>query len=229
MKPIEISYELQFEDGRTKNYEVKIDPTDFTYILPQDALKPEWAKLDNNKCKNCPLNSAQSPYCPVALNVAQMVEDFKNHFSDSIAVARVTTPERIYEKTLDMQKAIFSIFGLVMATSPCPHMTFLRPMARFHLPFATSEETLVRSISMYLLRQYFVAKEGGQPDLSLKGLEEKYNHLQTVNTGILDRIRSIIVQDADANAMVILHSIALRLTMSIGTNLANLQPYFKAS
>ncbi len=49
------------------------------------------------------------------------------------------------------QQAMSSVLGLIMATAGCPWTDRLRPMARFHLPFASDAETLYRSISMFLL------------------------------------------------------------------------------
>ena len=37
-----------------------------------------------------------------------------------------------------------------MALSGCPVLEQLKPMARFHLPFASVEETIYRAASMYL-------------------------------------------------------------------------------
>ena len=44
-------------------------------------------------------------------------------------------------------------------------------MARFHLPLASSAETIYRSVSMYFMAQYFLAKEGKEPDLELEGID----------------------------------------------------------
>ena len=55
---------------------------------------------------------------------------------------------------------VFSLIGIYMVTSGCPIMDKLRPMARFHLPFASTEETIYRAISTYLLGQYFLEQKG---------------------------------------------------------------------
>ena len=120
----------------------------------------------------------------------------------------------------------FGVFGLVMATSACPYMDFLKPMARFHLPFSTAEETIVRSVSMYLLHQYFVAKRGGSPDLGLELLETHYEDIQKVNDGILERIKGVVQNDADLNALIILQGFADLLTMAISKDLSKIEPLF---
>ena len=44
-----------------------------------------------------------------------------------------------------------SVLGLIMATAGCPWTDRFRPMARFHLPFASEAETVYRSVCMFLL------------------------------------------------------------------------------
>jgi hypothetical protein len=162
----------------------------------------------------------------VATNLATLVEFFKDKASVAEATVTVTTEERTYVKQLPLQRGIFGIFGLVMATSSCPYMDFLKPMARFHLPFSTAEETIVRSVSMYLLRQYFVAKRGEQPDLGLERLETHYENIQKVNDGILERIKGVVENDADLNALIILQGFADLLTMAISKDLSKIEPLF---
>ena len=58
------------------------------------------------------------------------------------------------------QQAMSSVLGLIMATSGCPWTDRLRPMARFHLPFASEAETLYRSVGMFLLARELVGADG---------------------------------------------------------------------
>ena len=78
-------------------------------------------------------------------------------------------------------------------------------MVKFHLPFATVEETLFRAISMYLLKQYLKSKKTRKFDVALKGLLKKYEAIEVVNQGILNRINSFAKGDADKNALVTLN------------------------
>jgi len=108
-----------------------------------------------------------------------------------------------------------------MATSGCPHMDFLKPMARYHLPFSTAEETIVRTSSLYLLTQYFKEGSGGEPDYKLAGLENLYEQVSKVNLGIIERIRSRSASgDTNANSIVILNSFAQILSLGgkVGLN-----------
>ena len=226
MDTIKIVYDFSFPDGGAKSYTVALDRSTLTLLPAVHDLPPAWARLENHQCGHCPLKPAEHPYCPVATNLSSLVEFFKDKASCSEATVTVTTEERTYVKQIPLQRGIFGIFGLVMATSSCPYMDFLKPMARFHLPFSTAEETIVRSVSMYLLHQYFVAKRGGAPDLGLEQLETYYENIQKVNDGILERIKGVVQNDADLNAIIILQGFADLLTMAISKDLSKIEPLF---
>jgi hypothetical protein len=105
-------------------------------------------------------------------------------------------------------------------------MDLFRPMARFHLPFATIEETMVRAASMFLLRQYFEFKRGLIKEFDLASLETRYALVQQVNEGLLDRVKSLGSEDADKNAMVTLHSLSQLLATEIDYNLTEFEHMF---
>ena len=115
-----------------------------------------------------------------------------------------------------------------MATSACPHTAHFRPMARFHLPLASKEETLYRATSMYLLAQYFAYRDGENPDLDLSGLARIYANLEIVNRAMARRLRSASEQDAAVNAVVILDVLAKTLPHSIVDNLVGMRQLFSS-
>lgn len=117
--------------------------------------------------------------------------------------------------------------GLIMATSGCPVMNILKPMARFHLPFATIDESLFRSVSVYLLRQYFIYLDQGESDFHLENVKSYYDKIEKVNSGILRRIKSATKLDADRNAIVILNCLAQILHLELDDNLQSLAYIFK--
>lgn len=226
MENIKITYDFRFPDKTRMSYVIEMDEETLTFIPHQPETPPDWAKLENHKCSHCPLDSKKSPYCPIAANLSHLVEFFKDKVSYDSAVVQVTSAERIYIKKLSLQDGIFSVFGLIMPISGCPYMNFLKPMARFHLPFSTSQETIVRSVSLYLLRQYFVAKAGGKPDYELQQLESRYNNIQKVNEGMIKRLRTIVKKDADVNAVIILHTFADLLGIALTSDLSAFESLF---
>lgn len=170
----------------------------------QPALKgppPEWARLESNKCRNCTLKEADSPYCPVARNLAPVVERFAERISFEEVEVVVTTQAREYRKRISLQRGIAAIFGLIMATSGCPIVDKLRPMAFTHLPIAEMGETRYRAITMYLLAQYFRTRKKLPADWELTGLEEIYTNVGIVNRDFVRRLREIDMQDANYNAL----------------------------
>lgn len=226
MDTISVEYKFEFEDGSKDNFKVDINADTMELITDDTQKHQKWTSLEFKKCPHCPLDKKDFPQCPIASNLNHLVEYFKDTDSFLQTNVLVETANRNYIKKTDLQSAVFSIFGLIMATSKCPHMDFLKPMARFHLPFADPSETMIRAISMYLLKQYFVAKDGGHPDLQLDELETFYSNLHIVNQGIIERIRSLGTGDVQANAIVILDTFATLLSIEISNDLSRIRKYF---
>ena len=114
-----------------------------------------------------------------------------------------------------------------MATSGCPHMEFLRPLTRFHLPFSTPEETIYRVTSYYLLKQYIENKNKGVDEaITLDTLNDSYANVEEVNKGMLARLHSISKGDADKNALVILNNFSQMIGMEIEMDYDSLSEFF---
>jgi len=223
----EIRYIFNLTDGRIREYRVEID-SDTGRLKPpaKDMKTGAWTFLQHQKCSHCPLSADQHFYCPVARNLANVTQDFKNDVSFNKVDVEVHTSGRIYRKNISMQDALFGLIGLIMTASDCPYVEFLRPTAIFHIPFSTTVETLTQSVSFYLLQQYFIQKKGGAPDFSLHHLKKMYADLEKVNVGMLNRIRGITNKDADANSILILNSLAQLLAKQISAGLDELEPIF---
>lgn len=222
-----IRYEFYFGDGPpAKEFNVRLDRKTISFVLEQQKTLPDWTKLDYKKCVCCPFTVEEHERCPVAANIAHLVEEFKESQSIEECLIRCITPDRTYEKKTSVQEGLYSVFGIVMATSDCPVMDFLKPMARFHLPFSTIQETLVRTTSIFLLREFFHHKAGRAPDLDMKKLDAKYSNVREVSIGILERIRSVSRQDAGENALAALYTISQMLSAEIKANLDSIEYLF---
>jgi hypothetical protein len=209
------------------DYEICLDPETLALVRDDsDPELPDWTRLDFEQCQCCPLTRDAHPYCPIAVNIMGLVDTFKSVFSYHDCKVLCETAERTYSKKTSVMEGLSAIFGVIMATSDCPVMEFLKPMARFHLPFATIEETTVRTAAMYLLAQYFKHKD--QPDMrfDFKILERHYAQVQFVNEGLLGRINAVSSEDADKNAIITLHSLSQFLSMEIDYSLGGLESIF---
>lgn len=227
--PFRFHYQFQFEDGYTKNYPIALDPKTLSLIPDEHRHKPQdWTHLKYKQCSNCPLVIDSHPFCPIAVNIMELVETFKDVLSYHNCTVVCETEDRTYSKNTSIMEGLSAIFGMIMATSNCPIMNFLKPMARFHLPFSSVEETTVRTTSIYLLGQYFRYKDRSDIKKDFKTLENHYAQVRLVNEGIIKRISSVSKQDADKNAIVTLHSLSLFLSMEIDYSLSSLEYIFIA-
>ncbi len=218
-----IEYELTLAD-RTLTYRIDTDHA----AAVDDASPPEWTKLDNHKCSNCPLSSAEHSHCPPAVGLRKIMDDFKGVNSFDRMEVKVTTDERVCSKESDVQQGLRSLLGLVMATSACPHLSRLRPMARFHLPFSSKEETVFRTVGAYLIQQCLIARDGGEPDLALDGLRALYADLTTINRAFSQRVKSVSEADATPNAVVVLFSLAMLVGGTLDEDLERFRGLYPA-
>ena len=224
-KKIRFLYRFQFENGTEKSFDVVLEEESLELVREELKVKPEWTKLKYSQCENCPLTDAVE-YCPVALNLAGLVESFSDSVSYEAAVVTVEARERTYVKKTTLQKGLSGIIGIYMATSNCPVLSKMRPMTRFHLPFANAYETFFRSISSYLTAQFLLLRRGESPDWDLAGLKEIYKEVNTVNKGMSTRLHNATAKDANINAVVILHSFGDGISYFIESGLSDLEPMF---
>jgi hypothetical protein len=225
--PFQFHYHFQFVKGPVKDYKISLNPDTLSLIpLAPPSETPEWVRLQYKQCRDCPLQPDSSAHCPIAVNIMELVESFKSVFSYHDCTVVCEAAERTYLKKTSVMEGLSAIFGVIMATSDCPVMEFLKPMARFHLPFATIEETTMRTASMYLLAQYFKYKDQPGMKFDFKTLENHYRKVQMVNEGLLARINSVSSEDADKNAIVTLHSLSQFLSMEIDYSLSGLEYIF---
>ncbi len=96
-----------------------------------------------------------------------------------------------------------------------PILSKLRPMVDTHLPFMTPDESTYRTISMYLLAQYFRHKQGKEADWELAELVRFLSEARDTNTAFLRRLQSIGVRDASLNALSNLNAMGEITSISI--------------
>jgi hypothetical protein len=226
-EPLRIRYRFDLPDGSQKTLEFSFDPTTFKLQNPPPADPPFWTELKFNRCANCPLNEQDHPHCPAALQMAGALEPLKALVSfDTVGVTVLQFERKVYAETT-VQQAMSSVFGLIMATSGCPWTDRLRPMARFHVPFAGETETLYRSVSMYLLSREFVPREKrGADGGGFAALEELYRNLHIVNRDMSRRLGAAATTDPARNAIALLDSFTLLLPAALERSLDELQPLF---
>lgn len=228
MEPIVYHYDFEFSDGRKERFDINLDGATLEPIDPMPALLPNWAKLESNKCEHCPLSAEEHPYCPLATRLVDLVERLNNVISYDEVTVNVKLGERTVIRNATAQDGISALMGIITATSGCPHTAFLKPMARFHLPFSNTEETLYRAASMYMLAQYFRWQEDRSVDLDLEGLVQCYKDVAEVNRNLAKRLRAEKREDGTVNALILLDMFAKTFSFSAEESLQDLKPLFHA-
>jgi hypothetical protein len=222
---LRFNYKFQFDDDKEVEFSTLLDSRTLRLLSPPLAVKPDWTKLGYEKCVNCPLQS-DTEHCPVAVNLAHVVDQFKYATSYDKTWVVVEGPERTYAQETSVQNGLASLMGIIMVTSGCPILDNLRPMVRFHLPFATAQESVYRIISMYLLSQLFRMKEGEEPDWSLEKLSDLYQNIAKVNKGLWNRLSKASSFDANVNALIVLNTFGDAIRFSLKKDLEDLAPLF---
>lgn len=231
MESRKVVYTFILPDGKEEVFSLGYDAKSLE-LNPDDILDyPDWTGLKFNQCPHCPLTTEDNPLCPLAASLARLVKQFQNILSFDEIALQVESDERTVTQKTTAQRALGSFMGLIMAFSGCPHTSYFWPMARFHLPLASEEETIYRSCSMYLLAQYFCLKEGKEADYSLEGLEAIYKNVQLVNTSIVERLRVASKADSSVNAVIMLDMYARIMPYVIEDSLEDVrylfEPYLK--
>lgn len=224
---LQIKYNFIFEDHTREMFTINLDRESLEINNNHKPKNPSWTKLTKNQCYNCQLSSPEHTNCPIAANINNILPIFKDKHSFDKVLVKVHTEDRSYEHETSLQQSLSSLIGIIMVTSGCPSMKILKPMVRFHLPFATLEETIFRSASSYLMGQFFRYKNGKSVDWHMNHLSDAYESIQYVNMAMADRLRNISEKDAGVNAVIVLDVFAKELPFSIEDGIKKLEYLYK--
>ena len=226
---VTIEYQFRLSSGVERTFTVRLKKPTFEIISVRQSVLPEWTKLTHHQCSNCPLDPQQHARCPIAANLVDVIEAFRDCLSTEEADITIRSESREYHKRSPVQYGVGSLMGLYMVVSGCPIMDKLRPMVYTHLPFATVEDTMFRAVSMYLLAQYFLSQRGKTPDWKLEKLVRIYEDISVVNQSFAKRLLSINPKDASLNGLVGLDCFATATAFSIvQDSLHEIEPLFRA-
>ncbi len=216
-----IEYRISLDDNHRFDYRIELDRA---FDPARLAAAPQWTRLAHQQCSNCPLSKDAFSHCPAAVDLHRVIEDFQGLPAFKKATVWVRTPEREYTKQVSLEEGLRSLLGVIMATSACPVLGKLRPLAQNHLPFANNQEFILRAVSQYLARQYFNFREGRHADWELKGLVRMFQQLQLVNQAFWQRIHDTCEGDSNLKAFLTFFSLSSSMTYSLETQLQKIRP-----
>lgn len=222
-KTFSIKYRFCFADGKEKSFELVIDSSTLTLVGDFDVEYPEWTKASNLGCGHC---ATGHTHCRLARTIGYFIKQFDNIPSYENVKVYVETENRTYFKDTSVQAGVGGIFGILMSTSGCPVLGKLKPMVRYHLPFADIEETEYRVFSMYMLAQYFKMKRGTAPDLEMDHLKATYEEIGKINRRLAKAIADLEKTDTSINAVVALNNFADSVTYSLEDKLEDIEKLF---
>ncbi len=102
---VQFRYTFEFENGGSKVFDITLDSATLELVQEKDIPRPEWTTLNFYPCEHCPL-AVNTKYCPVAVNLSQMVLDFKDSVSHEWTRVTVETPERTVHERNNTPKRI---------------------------------------------------------------------------------------------------------------------------
>ena len=206
-EPVWFRYSFTLDDGRKGSFEVELDPETLTIIRPpHPPPPPAWTELAFSPCTHCALPK-EAKHCPIAVNLSDLAAQFGDVVSCRSAEVVVETAERTYSKKGAVQELLFPLIGSYMSGSGCPSMEPFKPLLRNHLPFASSEETIYRVVTMYVTAQFMRMKSGLEPDWELSGIRALYDNVNAVNREFCKRLNRATKEDALVNSIVMLDSL----------------------
>jgi hypothetical protein len=221
-----IIYEFALPDKGSELFELVFDAATVELIAPDAEDTPFWTRLAYEQCPHCPLTIETHDHCPVALNLVPAIAHFDQFMSFDRIDVRVSSAERHVVQTTSAQEGLSSLMGLLIAGSSCPYTHFFKPMARFHLPFASKDETMWRAAATFLLARYFT-RDGLVPDdMQLDGLVTIYHDVARMNDAMVERLRAATSKDSAVNALVHLDVFAKFLVSPLEESLTQLRSIF---
>lgn len=223
-----ITYEFTLPDKKKETFDLVFDQQTTELIHEGPNTLPFWTELHYEQCPHCPLDEKTYPHCPVAVNLVPAVAHFEQLMSFDKVTVEVISAERHVVQNTSAQEGLSSLMGLLIAGSSCPHTHFFKPMARFHLPFASKDETMWRAAATYLLGGYFSDNGLGKGRLNLDGLVALYNDVTRLNDAMVQRLRAVAVKDSAVNALVHLDVFAKFLMPPLEESLAQTRSIFDA-
>lgn len=227
MDEIKYQYDFTFTDGHSEGFNIALDGSTLEPVEPLPEKLPEWTRLRYEMCDNCTLDPLDHAYCPLAGRLEPVLNKMVHVLSHEHVDVKVTLDERSVSRSCSAQEGLSALMGVITATSGCPNTRFFKPMARFHLPFASTEETFYRAASMYMLGQYFRWHNDKGFDMDMKGLKKFYEEVSKVNKGMSNRIKAEQREDGAINALVLLDMFVMCLPDSLDDILEGLEPLFE--
>jgi hypothetical protein len=192
-------YQIKPETGDQFTFDVQnhkdLDPRE----LNNHSDLPDWVKLEYHQCPICPFKSENVTFCPAAFELQDVVLQCSSCISyERVELSRIAEGGTVTTET-DMQRALFAVIGEKVISSACSVLNSRQWSLDYYSILTTAENLFYRSISSYLVRQFFISPGNRDPDL--KGHLDYLDEVINIFSILLQRIRGVSSQDANNNAL----------------------------
>jgi hypothetical protein len=192
-------YQVKSETGDQFSFNVQnhmdLDPQELNSRIDL----PDWVKLEFHQCTNCPYKSENITFCPAAFEMQDVILQCSNCISyERAELSRIDEEGTVTTET-DMQKALFAVIGEKVISSGCSRLNSRQWSLGYYSILTTPVNLFYRSISSYLMRQFFTFSGNCDPDL--KGHLDYLDEVISIFGKLFERIRGETRQDANNNAL----------------------------
>jgi hypothetical protein len=163
------------------------------------------------------------------VGLAPVVAAFHDTWSCETVEVAVATSTRLVTKRTGLQDALSGVVGLTLATSGCPRLAPLRPLALTALPFGELHEMFAHMATLYAFGQIRRHQRGLTADWTFAGLAALTADIATVYQDLLYRLEEVSHKDAVRNALLQQHCYMQYISpAALPGRLAQLDPLFSA-
>jgi hypothetical protein len=192
-------YQITLETGDQFSFDVQnhkdLDPQE----LNSHSDVPDWVKLEYHQCPICPFKSENVTFCPAAFEMQDVIHKCSSCISyERVELSRIAEDGTVTTET-DMQRALFAVIGEKAISSACSMLNSRQRSLGYYSILTTPENLFYRSISSYLMRQFFTSPGSCDPDL--KGHLDYLDEVISIFGKLFERIRGETSQDANNNAL----------------------------
>jgi hypothetical protein len=195
---------------------------DFDFTLTRsvhlDASKrkeEEWTALGNEQCPSCSLDPAVDPQCPVAVILASYAKElFNRHSTDLVTVRAWSASGRLLVLPgIQLQEVTGELVRLAVFQSGCPIGRKMRRAVEF-LPSFPDDKEIAKAFALHLALEDRKQKRS-LFDFGRNTVVKDLDELTRLFECLSRRIRPITLGDAQVNGVLIYHSLAMMMAISL--------------
>jgi hypothetical protein len=107
MDNLNFKYSFKLADGSEENFDFIVNAETLRLVIDTPKDPPSWINLEYHQCPTCPFDRKTIAHCPLAVNIAQVVERFSRVLSYENVHVKAIENNRITAQEADAHSQIF--------------------------------------------------------------------------------------------------------------------------